>query len=290
VVPPITIKTERYTIGLDNGKGDYSFYSHAHFDHIKGVKRAKRPIASYETAVLAGIKHVFKAPKCVSIKNAGHIVGAKQIAIEVDGERIVYTGDIKLKDTILTKGGEIVNADRLIIDATYGIAGLKFPNPFDVYNDIAKWIKEMENKVILFKTYVLGKPQELIKVINEYTGKIPYVSKKIAKYSSLYKKIGIKLEYNELNIDSIKPGDIIISSGSESNSIISKIKNIKVAAVTGWSLLYRLNVDKAFPLSDHSDFYEILEYIKSSEAKKVYFITSKTSRGIRKAIKRYLKR
>ncbi len=35
---------------------------------------------------------------------------------------------------------------------------------------------------------------------------------------------------------------------------------------------YRFNVDRAFPLSDHADFYDIVEYIKQANPKKVNFM------------------
>jgi Cft2 family RNA processing exonuclease len=42
---------------------------------------------------------------------------------------------------------------------------------------------------------------------------------------------------------------------------------------TGWGLLYTFPyVDKVFCLSDHSDFYQLLDYVKQSEARTVYTV------------------
>jgi hypothetical protein len=40
---------------------------------------------------------------------------------------------------------------------------------------------------------------------------------------------------------------------------------------TGWALNYMFNVDYAFPLSDHCDYYDLKHYIEQSGAKEVEF-------------------
>ena len=44
------------------------------------------------------------------------------------------------------------------------------------------------------------------------------------------------------------------------------------AAVTGWVLANRVNADARFPLSDHSDFHDIISYIEAVNPKKIDFV------------------
>ncbi len=52
---------------------------------------------------------------------ASHIVGAAQLLIDYRGERLLYTGDIKLREPICGSNTEVVACDRLIIESTFGL-------------------------------------------------------------------------------------------------------------------------------------------------------------------------
>jgi Cft2 family RNA processing exonuclease len=44
------------------------------------------------------------------------------------------------------------------------------------------------------------------------------------------------------------------------------------AVATGWVMSMRHNCDAAFPLSDHADFYDIVEYMDAVNPKRVDFV------------------
>src|SRR5512143_2833743 len=94
-------------IGLDSPEGDISFLSHAHSDHTNGLKTKKEMIASQETLDLAGIRAVAASHPSTKMLDAGHILGARQLVVDGDGERTVYTGDFSLKPTIFGFKAEI---------------------------------------------------------------------------------------------------------------------------------------------------------------------------------------
>ena len=56
--------------------------------------------------------------------SAGHIPGSASILLEYSNKTVLYTGDIKLRDTRLTKGADLSyikdDIDVLIIESTYG--------------------------------------------------------------------------------------------------------------------------------------------------------------------------
>ena len=55
--------------------------------------------------------------------NAGHVVGAAMFLIEIDGVRVLYTGDYDCEEDRHLQPAEIpkVTIDVLIIESTYGI-------------------------------------------------------------------------------------------------------------------------------------------------------------------------
>jgi len=277
------VKANGMRIALDSAEGDVSFYSHAHLDHTKGIRRAKSILSSRETAHLLGISSFSEGCRWVKLFNAGHVVGARQALIESDGGAVVYTGDFNAKDSLLTKGGEFLEGDILLIDATYAFPGLRFPEPFEVYEEIAKWVKAHRDRPIVFRTYLSGKPQELIRLINEYLGEAPLVGGKILPYSHRYRELGVKLDYQPLE-GPLKEGDIAILPR---RFPLQAVSSPYIVETTGWAYLYRLKAHRAFPLSDHSDFYDILAYIEESGAKEVYLLHAR--KGVARLIERHLR-
>ena len=274
------------TIALDNGNGDISFVSHAHSDHLIGVRRKEKIIASEETIALANLKGKRTSIPNTKLLNAGHILGARQIAVEEDGRKTVYTGDICLHDNLITKGGEIEQCDKLIIEATYASHEYKFPKYEEVCDDIAKAIIENyeKNKVnILIGCYELGKAQELIKLLNDYCNIAPLVNEKTYEFSSVYEQFGTKLDHVLIGSDEAEeimkgPFVALVPMRNAKRYFAHRLaeafnRDTLVFIATGWALHYGFNVDRAFPLSDHADFYDLKHYIEQSGAKEVEFFS-----------------
>lgn len=283
-------------LALDNRHGDVSFVSHAHSDHAGGLKRQKKLLASEETIALAD----FKSSQNITVENAklleaGHMLGAKQLLVESDGATSVYTGDISLKKNIFGFSAEIPKCDKLIIEATYGKdPAYKFPDHEEIYSEIEKWIKGNDDSNLLLGCYDMGKAQEMIKILNERCGVSPIVTEKAEKFSKVYDQFGIKLDRVVIGSDEAeeimnKRFVAIVPMRHAKLYFAAKLeeafgRKTLVAVATGWALNYRFNADASFPLSDHADFYELVEYIKQSEAKEVEFFAGSGTK-----IMKYLK-
>ncbi len=278
---------------MDNTKGDISFISHAHSDHVK-KKVINKVIASKETLHISGIVGKKVSLKEVKLFDAGHVVGARQISISLDGQRVGYTGDMRLKRGIFNEKAEIMDVDELYIDGTYADPAFRFKDPFEVYDDILKWVNSNNDKIIIFGAYPIGKTQELVKVFNE-GGITPVLHAKNYEYTKKYIELGISLDAikggSEEASDAMRDGAVLIVPN---NALTYKIKRglsivygkeVLFAKATGWALKYRFNVDKAFPLSDHSDFYDIVDYIELSNAKKVHVMFTRNKAHVAKYFK-----
>ncbi|MBN2477815.1 hypothetical protein JXB01_00820 [Candidatus Micrarchaeota archaeon] len=275
------IETEAGSIGLDSRKGDISFISHAHSDHTSGLKSKQELISHPATVELAGLKGNLNSIKEVKLLEAGHMLGSKQLFMDTGEKTITYTGDIRVKDSIMFKGAEIPKTDELIMEATYGSPQYVFPPEETVYQQIGNWVKKNKNSILLIGGYEMGKAQEIVKVLNDYADTVPVVNERVDYLCSVYEKYGIKLERIKLGTDEAEeamkgPFTAVVPPKYAKRTFAGKIQNAfgrktLSAFVSGWTLYYRYNTDIGFPLSDHADYDDLKYYITESGAKKVKF-------------------
>ena len=274
------------TIGLDNSKGEIPFVSHAHSDHLNGVKRKSQLLTTEETKELGELEGELITLKNLKFLEAGHMLGSKQLFLEDNEKTITYTGDINPNPSILFPSAEIPQTEELFIEATYGDPYFKFPKNEEIYSDIEKWVKENKDKNLLIGGYEMGKSQELIKILNEYCSITPVVNERIAKLSEVNNKFGKKLQFVKVGTDEaeeiMKDSFVAVVPPKHAKRYfayrLSEAFNRKTlcAFASGWTLKYRYNVDKGFPLTDHASFYDIKYYIEQSGAKKVKFFCGTT--------------
>ncbi len=284
------------SIGLDSPAGDLPFLSHAHADHTSGLRRKPEMISSPETLELAKMKAKRVSADGAKMIDAGHILGSRQLVVDGDGEKIVYTGDISLKPNILGFAAEIPQCDKLIMEATYGDPSYVFPEYGSVVDSVFRWVKENDSRNIILGAYNLGKAQEIVKMLNE-CGIAPVITDKAEHFCSIYDKYGVHLDRVMVGTDEAEE---IMSKRFVAVVPMNKAKryfahrmaeaferDTVCAVATGWALHYRFNVDAAFPLSDHADFNDLVHFVEQSEAKDIEFFCGDGSRVLsaaRKAI------
>ena len=269
-------------LGLDYGKADVSFLSHAHSDHMKGgMKKQRNIIASSETLALAGLDAEMTRIEDTRMINAGHILGARQIVIEGNGEKTVYTGDISVKENIFGFKADVEECDNLIVESTYASPEYKFKDSFEIYDDIAGWIRKNNESNVLIGAYELGKAQEIIRILNEYCGIAPVVTERTERFCSVYESFGHKLDRVMVGTDEAEDVmnhpftavvPMMLAKRRFSFALEDAFERKTVFAVaTGWALKYHFGADAAFPLSDHADFDDLTGYIGDTGAKNISF-------------------
>jgi putative mRNA 3-end processing factor len=237
-------------------------------------------IASPETLDLAGIDAEPKTLQNTKLLDAGHILGARQLAADNDGERIVYTGDFCVKPNIFGFKADIPQCDRLIMEATYGDPNYVFPPYEDVHRMISGWVQKNDKSNLIIGCYELGKAQEIIRILNE-CGIAPVVPKKTEEFCRVYDKYGYQLDRVAVGTDEAEEA---MSRRFVATVPMGKAKRYFAkcladaferptlcAVATGWALHYRFNTDTAFPLSDHADFEDLVQFVEQTGAKKVEF-------------------
>ncbi len=267
-------------IGLDTS-GDISYISHAHSDHVHHPKK-RRIIASDPTISIGGISFQEKlSPKNIQLFPAGHMFGATQIQIPFDGGILTYTGDISLQAGFTYPKAEIPETDVLIIESTYGHPDYTFPSKEDLAKTLLDEINvRLKYGNVVFGVYPRGKAQEVIKILNE-GGITPLLSTDVLKPTEAYVKHGMKLDYVHTLSEE---GQEMMSSNFV--AIIPKVKvkgllkrnltriyqrPVYFASVSGWNLKYDSGIyDVSLPMSDHADYYDLIEYVEYANPKKVY--------------------
>ncbi|MGI0100254.1 MAG: hypothetical protein ACREBH_00815 [Candidatus Micrarchaeaceae archaeon] len=283
------IQTNNIRISLDRREpdSDMDFVSHAHTDHLGAVRSSKGILASDQTMELIEQAHgitIQNRAACGNFRmlDAGHMLGSRQLYIDdaVSGQRIIYTGDFQTVRSKTSSPIEIAETDVLIMDSTYYDSCVKFDDKYEVESAIQDWTMEkLKHGIVLFSAYAMGKAQELIAVFND-AGIKPLVSRKISKVSKIYTRNGINLDYSSVydsdgDYDSIVKGNFVGITDSRNLEMLrvgietAHNKQAYTAMATGFAKMFRFHTDAQFPLSDHADFRQSVEYIESTKAKKV---------------------
>ncbi len=268
--------------------GDYRFISHAHMDHMKGANFQENIIASNETVFLASkrgvtLKLTNKIPENVKLVDTGHIFGSRGI-IFGEGE-IFYTSDFAVKPRAFLKGCNPKTCDTLIIESTFGKKNFIFPSISDIEKKVNQLIAEIFSlgKPVILLGYSLGKAQILSYLFSRWDP--IFVEASAWNMNEAHIDLGVDIRddlkiYNKDNdVLERKPWILIAPLKNGYSNFLSDLKK-KYGAITiafsGWSIdanyKYKMNVDYAFPLSDHSDFNELVDMVRKCNPQKVYTI------------------
>lgn len=267
-----------------------SWISHAHSDHARGLHC--NVIATPDTLRLYRLRwpeeedvpqQLVPLPYGSSIEFRGaqltaypasHIVGAAQLLIEYRGERIVYTGDIKLRPPICGAVTEVVPCDRLIIESTFGLPIYHFLDRETAKERIVSFARECLDDGVtpVFIGYPLGRGQEIVHVLCN-AGVPTAVHGSIGRLIPAYEEAGYEfpcwLPYQAKD-DGAKALVVVPNFRAQ---IEAKGTKYRLAYVSGWAALdnarNRVGAEELIPYSDHADYEELLEIVGRSEASEV---------------------
>jgi len=276
--------------------------SHAHSDHVK-LNKESQYFFSKETGAIIESRYgkpakakaltIGKGTEIAGVKlslhNSGHILGSASVLIEAE-KQIAYSGDFKTQDSLVQKGASPLNAEVLIMESTFGLPSFSFPEREQLYKEIGSWVKEKSKTgFVVLAGYSLGKAQELTAICNQYAGISPLVHDSIWDNNEVYQKFGVKLGPCHKLDHNLKDSPVLIMPPSLVDHNLQQVleyslkKKVYTALATGWS--YRSSYNRIFPLSDHCDFSQLLEYVKQSEPKLVL-----TMHGYERELASYISR
>lgn len=276
-------------LSLDPKKGStngITFVSHAHIDHLH--RRAQGVVLmSKQTCEIARtrgyqIDDYSEEYSNLSLIDAGHILGAKGLLF---GDGIFYTGDISTRERAFMKGAVVPKCKVLITESTFGMPEYVFPKIEDIVKRVNEIISDSYsrgNPVILLG-YELGKAQILSYLFSHWE---PYYHDSVKKINDVYRQFGIPLHESLGHSDAEKTGLLdkkpwlmIAPNLSGKNAFVKHMKS-RYGAITvgfsGWAQSSRFAFarqhDYSVPLSDHCDYNELLQLVKTCDPEKIYTV------------------
>ena len=205
---------------------------------------------------------------------ASHILGAAQLLVEFHGERLVYTGDIKLRQPLCGDTTEPVPCDRLIIESTFGLPLYKLLSRDEARERIVGFARAClaDGAVPTFIGYALGRGQEIVHVLCQ-AGIPTAVHGAIARFLPVYEENGYQFPGWEPYEAGAIAGKALVVIPSHGNVLGNSGKNVRLAYVSGWAALdnarSRSAAERLIPYSDHADFDELLTLVQRSAPKHI---------------------
>ena len=205
---------------------------------------------------------------------ASHILGAAQLLIEYRDERVVYTGDIKLRPPICGRTTEIVQCDRLIIESTFGLPVYHFLSREDACERITSFAREcLDEKITpVFIGYPLGRGQEIVHVLCN-AGIPTSVYGAIGRLIPAYEDAGYAFSGWTPYVARETEAKAMVVVPNFRSYIEASGRDYRLAYVSGWAALdnarSRAGAEELIPYSDHADYEELLEIVDCSGARVV---------------------
>jgi DNA ligase-1 len=269
---------------------DFSFVSHAHFDHLAGHRRivtsegtrrlmaARLPGEREEIVLPFGKPYALRPDTELTLHPAGHIFGSAMLRLTREGESFLYTGDFKLRPGRSAEKCEPPRADVVVMETTFGLPRYLFPPTEEILAGIIGFCRQAieDGEVPVLFGYSLGKSQELLSSLA--AAKLPVMlHPQTLKMTRIYEELGQQFpEYRSFTLTE-SAGHVVVCPPQSNNSAwLRKIKPRRTAAITGWAIdpgaVYRYQCDAAFPLSDHADFADLLRFVELVQPKRVYTV------------------
>lgn len=274
-----------------------AFVSHAHADH---VARHGLTFCSELTGRLmrerfgAGKDAVFRELPLrepvawegweLRLLPAGHIAGSAMLHLTRlrDGATLLYTGDFKLRQGLSSTPCELLTADTLIMETTFGLPEYVFPPAEEVVRAVLDWTRATleDGGIPVLLGYSLGKAQEILCTLRD-VGAPVMLHKEVWRMTELLRESLGPLPEIKLFDPAAAAGHVLVFPPNAARSLaLRKLKVCRTAMLSGWAMQtsarYRYQVDAAFPLSDHADHPDLLQTVERVAPQRIWLVHGHT--------------
>ncbi len=162
------------------------------------VDDVRRCLAQFEPVTFQ--KETMLGPVCITLTPAGHLLGAASVSLEVNGRRLVFSGDLgREHDLLMPPPQRIATADVLLVESTYG--NRQHPVE-DAEQQLGLIVRKTVARggTVLMPSFAVGRSQALMLLLHRLKrrGDIPDVpvfldSPMAARATAVYRKHGALL-------------------------------------------------------------------------------------------------
>jgi Cft2 family RNA processing exonuclease len=188
----------------------------------------------------------------------------------------LYTGDFKLGESATAERTELVQADILVIESTYGQPFYRHPPRAGVLDQLFTRVREAidSGATPVIEAYTLGKSQEVTCLLTQ-AGFQVLQHPKIFEVSQVYRQLGVDLGDCHRYPGEPLPGHVVVvPPRMHRHGRLPGLRRTVTFAVTGWAVhertKHRLGVDHAIPLSDHADYDELFQTVERVNPRVIY--------------------
>lgn len=209
-------------------------------------KALKRALNGF-IPLIYGKRHQF-SKMAFTLHDAGHIPGAAIIEAEVEGKRVVYTGDFKMEETHLHEGAQPVeDVDVLMIESTY--SRREHPDRKTTEEQLCSEITATleEGGTVLLPCFAVGRSQEILSILYEHDRNIrPYVDGMARAASSIFMDYPSYLKDARMLRAALQNAFIVNSFGERKRALKEPSVIISPAGMLegGHAINYLLNLPK----------------------------------------------
>ena len=272
-------------------KQPVGYISHAHADHTAAHRK---PILTSATAIL--LRKLLRRSEPLTLEfgeeyhmpsysltlyPSGHCLGSALalVVCKATGERVLYTGDFRVKPNPTSEPLATVRCDVLIMESTYGRKDYVFPSQQEVleefFDAVFDWTEAGRVPVVL--AYRMGKTQELLHhlLARGYSVALEEGAYEVTRG---YEEAGVRFpgEYRVFDGSVRECEALIFPSGRRTKETLSGVRNKQYFGMSGWALngerAHWTGADVSFPFSDHADYEELLAYVEAVGAREVYTV------------------
>jgi putative mRNA 3-end processing factor len=257
--------------------GSINVISHAHSDHLPRGGNGLKVISTEKTIELAfhrtGRRYYPAADETVELFEAGHIPGSAMTLIRGEGT-CLYTGDFCTRRKVYLEPAVPRKTDCLVIETTYGRPDYVFPDPVELSAVIRDWVSDAisHSVPVFFPLYPLGKAQEIEIVLR---GLPLYADETVRSHNRI---VFGETPWIGRAEEAQSPESVFICSSRKSLSLVrpSLRKKLLTATVSGWAIEDGFRraggYDEAFPLSDHCDYNDLMNFVDMCGPERVYTV------------------
>ena len=281
------IKINGSSLWLDAArKVETCIVSHAHMDHARKHRMiiATQPTLDFLARRLGktpavslrfGEPYAFEGGQA-TLYPAGHILGSAQILVELDGRRLLYSGDFNLETSAAAEPIEVPQCDILVMESTFGQPRYRFPKRELVVERLFEFVRTAmrDGFVPVVAGYALGKSQEAMKLLADAGFRVS-VHGSVAALARIYETHGVRFgTWEKCDKRELEGKVLVVPRAALSTRLVQQLDRKRVVFLSGWAVasFWRRpkGVDLMLPLSDHADFAGLVSYVRRTRARKIY--------------------
>lgn len=266
--------------------------SHGHFDHVPTTLRDGIICSEITRAVVQDRSgRRVECGECadVTLLDSGHVPGSTMFLINGD-LKVLYTGDFSTRKKYFSGGAKAEKASTLIMESTFGKEKYVFPPTDETIQAMRDWVEDNAAKDLhsIIYAYTFGKAQEVIASLEGFD---VFATPPVMKVNKVLERFGHDPGANDADKWNGGAPAVIVGPSSGRNDPLMKryiAAGARTASVSGWALdsghKYSMRVDTTFPLSDHADYEELLNFVRDVSPDIVYTFhgyTKELARDIR---------